>query len=88
MYRQRRPSDTFVIMLSDKICSIHITLLFFSILTARICVLLFYLACFLLQLIIPTLFFKKAKGILQSPHVAYQIDGDDKQNRMQVKFSS
>ena len=21
-------------------------------------------------------------------HVAYQIDGDDKQNRMQVKFSS
>ena len=24
----------------------------------------------------------------QHGHVAYQIDGDDKQNRMQVKFSS
>ena len=32
----------------------------------------------------PHAFLKKAKGILQSPHVAYQIDGDDKQNRMQV----
>ena len=25
---------------------------------------------------------------LKHGHVAYQIDGDDKQNRMQVKFSS
>ena len=29
-----------------------------------------------------------AKKIFKHGHVAYQIDGDDEQNRMQVKFSS
>ena len=29
-----------------------------------------------------------SKKIFKHGHVAYQIDGDDKQNRMQVKFSS
>ena len=28
------------------------------------------------------------KNIFKHGHVAYQIEGDDKQNRMQVKFSS
>ena len=29
-----------------------------------------------------------SKIILKHGHVAYQLDGDDEQNRMQVKFSS
>ena len=28
------------------------------------------------------------KNFFKHSHVAYQIDGDDEQNRMQVKFSS
>ena len=31
---------------------------------------------------------REAKFFFKHGHVAYQIDGDDKQNRMQVKFSS
>ena len=29
-----------------------------------------------------------AQGVKKHGHVAYQIDGDDEQNKMQVKFSS